>query len=71
MAAQQFSAPFKCAHCGQEGVRVWEEPDSQSRAAGEGRKLISVSEGFHIETGRTASGEPLIVCNVCDQFQVD
>jgi hypothetical protein len=68
MAAQQFSVPFKCAHCGQGGVRVWEESGRQNRRAGEGRKFISVSEGFHIETGRTASGEPLIVCNVCDEF---
>jgi hypothetical protein len=67
----QFSAPFKCTNCAQEGVRVWEESDKQSRIAGEGRKLVSVSEGFHIETGRTASGEPLIVCDVCDEFQLD
>ena len=71
MESRQFSAPFKCAHCGQDGIRVWEESGVQSRVAGEGRKLISVSEAFHIELGRTASGEPLIVCNNCDEFQVD
>jgi hypothetical protein len=25
MDSRQFSAPFKCANCGQDGIRVWEE----------------------------------------------
>ena len=71
MLRQQFTAAFKCPHCGAAGVRTWEEASSQSRIVGEGRKLLSVSDGFHIETGRTTSGEPLIVCNNCDEFQLD
>jgi hypothetical protein len=38
---------------------------------GEGRTLSSVSGGFHIEVGRTAGNEPLIVCDTCDEIQPD
>jgi len=68
---KQFTVAFKCLHCGEVGVRTWAESTGQSHAAGEGRTLISVTEGFHIETGRTVSGEPLIVCDACDQIQPD
>jgi hypothetical protein len=37
----------------------------------EARKLVSVSSGFHAETGRTDSGDPVIVCGVCDCIQPD
>jgi hypothetical protein len=71
MEGKQFEAAFKCPNCGQAGVRSWQESSAQSRTVGKGRKLVSVSDGFHIEIGRTASGEPLIVCNECDEFQLD
>ena len=71
MAAKTFTAAFKCPNCGQAGLRTWEESLTQSRTVGEGRRLTSVSSGFHIETGRTASGEPLIVCDLCDEIQLD
>lgn len=71
MAPEEFTAAFTCPNCGEAGVRRWEESVAESRIPGEGRKLLSVSDGFHIETGRTQSGEPLIVCNKCDEFQLD
>ena len=71
MAAEQFVAAFECTNCGQAGDRTWEESSAQSRIAGDGRALVGVSSGFHIETGRTASGEPLIICNECDEIQPD
>jgi hypothetical protein len=30
-----------------------------------------VSSGFHCEEGRAANGEPVIVCDVCDEIQPD
>ena len=30
-----------------------------------------VSEAFHVEEGRLISGDPLIVCNRCDEIQPD
>jgi hypothetical protein len=71
MASEQFVATFKCTNCEQAGDRTWEESSTQSRFVGEGRTLVCVSSGFHIETGRTATGEPLIVCNECDEIQPD
>jgi hypothetical protein len=68
---ERFSAHFRCANCGQTGTRAWEEPSSRSRVQSEGRRLIEVSGGFHIEEGRTASGEPLVVCDTCDEIQPD
>jgi hypothetical protein len=71
MAFEQFIAAFECTNCRQAGDRTWEESSAQSRIVGEGRTLVRVSSGFHIETGRAASGEPLIVCNECDEIQPD
>jgi hypothetical protein len=67
----RFTIRFTCPNCGQAGTRTWEESASKSRIAGEGRVLLNVSDDFHIEAGRTRSGEPLIVCNVCDEIQPD
>jgi uncharacterized metal-binding protein len=71
MKPRQFTVAFKCSNCPEVGVRTWTESASESQVAGEGRTLVSVTQGFHIETGRTESGEPLIVCDACDQIQPD
>lgn len=66
---QQFTVPIRCSHCGQEGSVVWEETAGHER--GPVRKLVEISAGFHSESGRTMSGDPVIVCDVCDQIQQD
>ena len=33
--------------------------------------LVEVHGEFHAETGRTESGDPVIVCNACDTIQRD
>jgi hypothetical protein len=71
MKPKQFTVAFKCSNCPEVGVRTWTEPAGRSQTVGEGRMLVSVTQGFHIETGRTDSGEPLIVCDACDQIQPD
>jgi hypothetical protein len=50
---------------------VWEESADQDRARGAERSLISLHGEFHRETGRAASGDPVIVCNACDEIQPD
>jgi hypothetical protein len=35
------------------------------------RQPASVSKAFHLETGRLAASESVIVCNVCDEIQPD
>ena len=67
----KFAVAFKCPNCGQAGARHWEEGLGASHALGAGRSYLSVSSGFHCELGRAANGEPLIVCDVCDEIQPD
>jgi uncharacterized protein YbaR (Trm112 family) len=57
------SFTLSCPVCRQTGFAVWEESD------GAARQLVHVSRGFHPEIGRTRSGEPMIICNACDQIQ--
>ena len=71
MRPKQFTVAFKCSNCEEVGVRTWTESARRSQNVGGGRALISVTQGFDIETGRTVSGEPLIVCDACDQIQPD
>ena len=54
-----------------EGPRHWEEGADQSQTLGSKRAYLSVSSGFHCEVGRAANGEPLIICDVCDEIQPD
>ena len=37
---------------------------------GEGKPPVPVfaTDGFHIETGRTADGEALVICDACDKI---
>ena len=71
MEGEFFTVLFKCHGCGKDGTRTWQESLTQNRTMGEGRTLSSVSGGFHIEVGRTAGNEPLIVCDDCDEIQPD
>jgi len=67
----KFAVAFQCPNCGQKGARHWTEGVDQSRKLGSQRKYIDVSSGFHCEEGRAANGEPVIVCDVCDEIQPD
>jgi hypothetical protein len=66
---QRFSVPLKCPNCGAEGFARWEE--AGGRRHGVERKLIVLDGGFHTEAGRTQSGDPMIVCDACDEIQPD
>jgi hypothetical protein len=67
----RFAVAFKCPNCGQAGARHWTEGNYAGHALGSNRVYSSVSEGFHCEEGRAANGEPVIVCDVCDEIQPD
>jgi hypothetical protein len=67
----KFAVALQCPNCGQKGARHWEEGADAGRKLGSKRAYISVSAGFHCEEGRAANGEPLIVCDVCDEIQPD
>ena len=67
----KFSVSFKCPNCGQAGHRHWQEGVGKSHAQGSDRAYLDVSSGFHCEVGRAANGEPIIVCDVCDEIQPD
>jgi len=44
----------------------------ESRLVGEGNPPMPVfaTDGFHIETGRTADGADLVICDACDEIIV-
>ena len=69
MGRDQFILPLSCP-CGATGCVTWEE-NSGANPRGPQRRLVNISDGFHAETGRTRSGDPLIVCNGCDRIQPD
>jgi predicted RNA-binding Zn-ribbon protein involved in translation (DUF1610 family) len=69
--ALKFAVAFQCPNCGQKGARHWEEGAGGGRQLGSNRAYRNVSSGFHCEEGRAANGEPLIVCDVCDEIQPD
>jgi hypothetical protein len=66
----QFTLTLDCPHCGQMGAAVWEE-NSRISKDGPQRELIALEGEFHVEAGRTQSGDPLIVCNRCDEILPD
>lgn len=68
---EQFTISIVCSNCGTLGAVVWEEAGGNDRRRGPERKLIAIHGEFHHETGRTMSGDPLIVCTLCDQIQAD
>jgi hypothetical protein len=65
-----FVVAITCA-CGVAGSVTWEENVRAPQPHGPQRRLLSVSPGFHIESGRTQSGDPLVVCDGCDTIQDD
>ena len=69
MDTQSLGVHFNCANCGQAGTYTWQV--SSTTLGAQTRKLKTLSAGFHIELGRTASGEPLIVCDTCDEIRQD
>jgi len=68
-ARGQSVLSLHCTHCRQTGSAVWEDSAAPAPGRGRQRKLMHLSEGFHSETGRTFSKDPLIVCDRCDQIQ--
>ena len=70
-ARQQFTVAITCANCGALGAVVWEETGDNHRRRGSERRLLSLHGEFHRESGRTNSGDPLIVCDACDEIQPD
>jgi hypothetical protein len=52
---------FACPHCGQSGDVVW-------RGVGAKRQLVSLSNGFHIETGRLPGVRHVVICDSCDEI---
>lgn len=70
-ARDRFPNSLKCPSCGQTGKIIWEENAVGHRQAGPERRLIDVTPGFHPESGRTESGDPLIICTNCDTIQAD
>lgn len=68
---QRFNASIKCPNCGAQGFAQWEESGSTDRTRGSERTLILLDGEFHTEAGRTQSGDPVIVCNACDEIQPD
>lgn len=68
---QRSSTSLKCPNCGAQGFVQWEESGSTDRKRGSERKLIVLDGGFHTEAGRTQSGDPIIVCDACDEIQPD
>ena len=70
-ARGRFPNSLKCPSCGQSGAIIWEENSVGHREAGPQRRLIDVTPGFYAEFGRTQSGDPLIVCKICDTIQPD
>jgi hypothetical protein len=68
---QQFRVMLRCSHCSELGMVIWEESGTNDRTRGSERSLIEVIGKFHAEAGRTHSGDPVIVCKVCDTIQPD
>lgn len=68
---RQFTVQLTCSDCGQKGAVLWEENSGVVQPKGPERRLVSITPGFHEESGRTQSRDPLIVCDVCDTIQDD
>lgn len=70
MGRDAFKTDLSCSHCNATGAAVWEE-NTMLSPQGPQRRLVAVHGDFHSETGRTHSGDPMIVCNNCDTIQAD
>ena len=62
---RQFTQDLLCPDCGQKGTASWEENSSAGRV-GSALHVVNLSAGFHVEEGRTAAGDALVICDVCD-----
>lgn len=56
-----------CPNCGARGNVTWKEAGAQRRRWSD-RDAVTISDGFHLASDRTSSGDTVIVCNVCDQI---
>ena len=56
---RQAEHKIACPDCGQQGTACWVEIGASPR-------LVALTGGFHPESGRTSSGELLIICDRCD-----
>ena len=65
VAPATFTIAFQCPNCSQQGARRWSE------GPGAGRTYLDVSTGFPVEAGRSPKGDPVIVCDACDEIQPD
>ena len=65
---RRFTQELVCPDCGQKGTALWEENSSAGRV-GSAQRVVELSEGFHVEEGRSAAGVALVICNVCDAIQ--
>jgi uncharacterized C2H2 Zn-finger protein len=54
-----FKLILKCPDCGPQGAAV------RTRTAAD-QQFDEIGAGFHSETGRTRTGEALIICDACD-----
>lgn len=61
-ASGQAIVSIECSHCGQKGCAVYAD------GPGATRMLVKLADGFHVETGRTKTGDALIVCDSCDEI---
>lgn len=65
---EKLSTPIVCPDCGQTGVVLWKNPTasrSQSRAR---QKILLLSSGFVEYFLCKPSGDPQIVCALCDGY---
>ncbi|MGH6873237.1 MAG: hypothetical protein ACREHE_17205 [Rhizomicrobium sp.] len=67
----KFQTAIACPTCGQTGELAWAEGPGGGQERGGTRVFLRVSDGFHVEEGRMPSGDPVIVCNACDEIQPD
>ena len=59
---EELSTPIVCPDCGQTGIVLWktrETPRARSR-------ILLLSSGFTASFLCKPSGDPQIVCNICD-----
>lgn len=70
MPIERFILDLICPNCGALGAVVWEEA-AHPNPAGPQRRLAGLHGPFHRESGRTQSGDSMIVCTGCDQIMPD
>ena len=68
---EQLTVEIQCSSCRQYGSAVWEGLITGGHPETLGRRLVNLSDGFHAESGRTRSLDPLVGCNECDNFEID